>query len=243
MRYSFFIIVLLVFSACQSTKIKNETYKVSPETPELGSIGHSKSLFNLQNDFEGRTLPKLENEIRLAIGVVPFNRKLNKIYKSKAKYNQNQTKVAFIDSLPKKPELITIRLQDVMGFVNELNATYNTDVFKLLVNTKNSKVVSSLAVSVSIDDIAKIRQADAYYLTNSQQEKYIITLYKSGKKTETIDINPETIVAYQLSSFCWAISERGVWYIADMVEDSSSCRGNTKSKIQKKKKSEKLFDM
>lgn len=243
MKNSFFILLLVFFAACQSTRIKNDSYKVSPRSPELGSVGQSKSLFDLQNEFEERTLPKLENKIRVAIEVVPFNKKLNKIYKAKAKFNQSQSKIVYVDSLPTKPELITIRLQDVTGVVNELNAAYNAPVFRLLVDTQEYKMVSDIAVSLTADEIGKIRQADTYYLTNPQDNKYIIALYKSGKKTNIIDINTETILAYQLGSFCWAITEKGTWYIADMIEGNASCNGKTHSKIKKKEKAKKMFDM
>ncbi|RTY77503.1 hypothetical protein EKL97_15275 [Flavobacterium sp. LS1P28] len=243
MKNSFFIVLLVVFSACQSTKIKNDRYKVSSASPELGSIGQSKSLFGLQNDFKVRTLPKLENNIRLSIEVVPFNKRLNHFYKAKTKFNQNQSKLTYIDSLTTKPELTTIRLLDVMGFVSELNADYNTSVFRLLFDTQNSKIISSVAVNLSPEEITKIRQADTYYLINPQDNKYTLSLYKLGKKTDMITINPETIVAFRWSKLCWAISEKGEWYIADMIEGENSCKGNTKSKIKEKSKSKSLFDM
>lgn len=236
------VLVILICTACQTTKIKNEEYKFSTSIVELGSIGISKSAYN-QNTFDPKALPKLENNIRVEIGVVPYNRKLNQIYKSKAKYNQNQTKVAFIDSLSIKPELVTIKILDIAGLVHEINADYNTEILKLLIDTQTSKIISSLAVSLSIEEIAKIRQADAYYLTNTQYKKYIITLFKSGKKTDTININPETIVAYQLSSFCWATSDRGNWYVADIINENTNCKGITQSKISKKKKNKDLFDI
>lgn len=242
MKNSLFIL-LLVFSACQSTKIKNDRYKVSSASPEIGSSGQSKSLFGLQNDFEVRTLPKLENNIRLAIEVVPFNKRLNHFYKAKTKFNQNQSKLTYIDSLPTKPELVTIQLLDITGFTNELNAAYNASVFRLLFDTQNSKIISSVAVSLSPEEITKIRQADTYYLTNPQDNKYTFSLYKLGKKTETITVNPETIVAYRWSKLCWAVSEKGQWYIADMIEGANRCKGNTKSRIKEKSKSKSLFDM
>lgn len=243
MRNSFFILLIVFFSACQSTKIKNGRYTVSSISPEIGSIGQSKSLFDLQNDFEVRTLPKLENNIRLAIEVVPFNKRLNHFYKAKTKFNQNQSKLTYIDSLPVKPELVTIRLLDVTGFVTELNSAYNASAFRLLFDTKNSKIISRVAVSLSPEEIIKIRQADTYYLTNPQDNKYIFSLYKSGKKIETITVNPETIVAYRWSKLCWAVSEKGQWYIADMIEGANSCKGSTKSRIKEKSKSKSLFDM
>lgn len=236
------VLTVLICSACQTTKIKDKEYKVTSSIVELGSIGVSKTSYD-QNTFETKALPKLENNIRVEIGVVPYNRKLNQIYKSKAKYNQNQTKVAYIDSLPVKPELVTIQILDIAQLVHEINADYNAGILKLLRETQNSKIISSLAVSLSTEEITKIRQADAFYLSNTQYKKYIIALYKSGKKVDTIDINPDTIVAYRLSSFCWSNSDRGIWYVADIVSTPNRCSGVTQSTINKKKKNKDLFDM
>lgn len=236
------VLILLICISCQTTKIKNDNYKFSSSVVELGSIGTSKMSYNL-NTFEPKGLAKLENNIRVEIGVVPYNKKLNKIYKSKAKYNQNQTKVAFIDSLPIKPELVTIKILDITGLVQEINSEYNAPILKLLTEAQNLKIISSLAVSLPTDEIAKIRQSDAYYLTNNQYKKYTIALYKSGKKTDIIDINPGTIVAYQVSSFCWTKSIKGHWNVADIVNENNSCTGITKRNINEKKENKALFDM
>lgn len=243
MRNAFFILLFVVFSACQTTKIKNSSYKVSETAPELGSIGQSKLGYKANNEFEVRTLPKLENNIRISIEVVPFNRKLYKIYKEKAKYNQDQSTVAYADSLPKKPELVTIKLLDVVRFVGELNADYNKDVFKFISDTQNSEVVTSLVFCFSVEELTKIKQADTFYLTNYQDSKYAISLYKLGKKTDTLFVNSLNVVAYRLSSFCWGETDRGQWYIADIVEGSTSCNGKTKNKISEKEKQGSLFDM
>lgn len=238
------VLTLLICVACQTAKIKNETYKTAISSPELGSIGQSQIKNGIENNFAVRTLPKLENNIRLSIDIVPYNKQLNKIYASKAKYNQNQAKVTYIDSLPYKPELVTIKILDVNGLVNEINAHYNSDVLKLLQNTEKAQIITSVAVTLSLDEITKIRQADAYYLTNSLDKKYLITLYKSGKKTDTIDITTETIIAYQSSKFCWAESSKTKWYVADIVTDNTNCKGNTKSIVPKKdEESKSLFDM
>ncbi|GAA3774466.1 hypothetical protein [Flavobacterium ginsengiterrae] len=242
MHKKFVVLILLICSACQTTKIKNDNYKFSSSVVELGSIGTSKLSYNL-NTFEPKALPKLENNIRVEIGVVPYNKKLNKIYKSKAKYNQNQTKVAYIDSLPIKPELVTIKILDIAGLVEEINADYNSSILKLLTNTQNLKIISSLAVSLSTDEITKIRQSDAFYLTNNQYKKYTIALYKTGKKTDIIDINPETIVAYQVSSFCWTKSTKGIWLVADIVNEKNKCSGTTSKKLNEKNNNKDLFDM
>lgn len=237
------VLTFLIFVACQTTKIKNETYKIATSSPELGSIGQSQIKNGVENSFAVRTLPKLENNIRVSIDIVPYNKQLNKVYASKARYNQNQAKVTYIDSLPNKPELVTIKILDVNGLVNELNAQHNSDVLRLLQNTEKTQIITAVAVTLSLDEITKIRQSDAYYLTNSLDKKYLITLYKSGKKTDTIDISTQIIIAYQSSKFCWAESSKTKWYIADIVNDNTNCKGNTKSMVPKKEDDKSLFDM
>ncbi|HEX8016990.1 MAG TPA: hypothetical protein VF465_17285, partial [Flavobacterium sp.] len=143
---------------------------------------------------------------------------------------------------PKKPELVTLKILDINGLVGELNASYNADVFRLLRDTENSEIITSIAVNLSTDEIAKIRQADVYYLINSLDKKYTIALYKTGKKTDTIDISTESIVGYQSSKFCWASNQQRQWYIADITEGKNSCKGNTKA-VPEDKKGKSLFDM
>jgi hypothetical protein len=242
MKNYIYLLLLLIITACQSTKIKNERYEIASKTPELGSIGQSK-LFGFQNNFEVRTLPKLENNIRVGIEIIPFNKKLNQFYKAKAKFNQNQSKLVYIDSLPTKPELATVKLLDITGFIKELNADYNSNVSRMLLDTEHSKIVTSIAINFSAEDLVKIRQADTYYLTNTQEAKYTISLYKLGKKTDFLTLIPEHIVGYQYSQFCWATSGNSKWYIADITEGCANCNGNTKAKISKKQKTKNLFDM
>lgn len=145
--------------------------------------------------------------------------------------------------MPVKPELVTIKILDIAGLIQEINADYNAPVLKLLTDIQNLKIISSLAVSLPVEEIAKIRQSDAYYIINNQYKKYTIALFKSGKKTDIIDINPETIVAYQVSSFCWIKSIKGTWNVADIVNENNSCSGITKSRISERKNNKDLFDM
>lgn len=235
--------ILGVLTACQTVKVKLQEYKTTEAITEIGSVGEAKSLFKLKNDFKTKAFPKLESKIRVAIEIVPFTKKLNEIYAVKAKYSQGQSKITYSDSLPVKPEIVTVNIMDVAGFVSQLNAEDNKEVYRFIYDTKKSKLISGISVVLPQEDITKIKQADTYYLSNNQDEKYIVQLYKQGKKTEKIDITQGTVVAYKLSNFCWNVTERGKWYIADIVEECSSCKGNTKAFVSKKKKEKSLFEM
>lgn len=234
---------LFGFAACQTVKIKNETYKVSDNPIELGSIGNASSKLNLENSFEIKSLPILENKIRVNISIVPYTKKTAKAYQEKSQYQQNLSKLNYIDSLPVKPELVTIQIADKLGYVSELNAEYNKAVYTLLTDLQEIEVVSGVALHVSNENLTKIKQADAYYLINNQDKKYTIALYKQGKKVETLEIIQNAIIAYQTNVFCWAQTQRGKWYVADMATKSGACKGKTFSKVTELKKEVNLFKM
>lgn len=243
MKNIVYLLLIITCFSCTTTRIKNESYTISDTAPELGSVGFSKVGGRGSTEFEVRTLPKLEAPIRIAIEVVPFNKKLHKIYKTKAKYNQDQSQVTYVDSLPKKPELVTIRILDVMKLVGEINGEHNKELVRFLTDSQKSQIVTSLAYCFSQEDIIKIKQADAFYLTNYQESKYAISLYKLGKKTETLFVNTLNVLSYRLSKFCWGANERGQWYVSDIVDTKTRCKGKTKKRISEKERQDNLFDL
>ena len=240
----FFLLLILVgFVSCNTTRIKNESYAVSNTAPELGSVGFSELGGIRSTKFEVRSIPKLESPIRLSIEVVPFNKRLHNIYKSKSKYNQDQSQVSYVDSLPRKPELVTIRVLDVMKLVSEINGDHNQELVRFLKDTEDSKMVTGITCYFSQDDLVKIKQSDAYYIAHYQDSKYAISLYKLGKKTDVLFFNSLNILAYKLSKFCWGVTERGKWYVSDIINLNSSCKGKTEKQIVEKKHENNLFDL
>lgn len=233
---------IIIFSSCNTIKVKDKAYKASNSSIEIGSIGFSKSAIT-KNDFTTRSFPKLESKIRVEVNVVPFNKKLNKNYLQKEKFNQNQAKIQYVDSLDTKPELVSINILDISGFVSELNSDKNKDITAFLKKTKHSRIVTSLVTTLSSESLSKIKQADTYYLLNNQENKYTLALFKANKKTETIDLQSGVVLGYQVSKCCWAMDNRGRWYLADLVEENSSCNGDTESKVKEKKTTKRLYKM
>lgn len=237
-----FVFLLLIVAGCQTAKIQKKEYKISDATIELGSIGWAKSLYNLDNDFSIHGFPVLENKVRIDVAVHPFDENMYKIYTQKSLGNQAAAKITYTDSLPVKPEYVTVNIMDMETFSSELNRLQNRDIFNYLKDTEKSVMVIGIATVLPVEDLAKIKLADAYYLINNQEKKYTIALFKSGKKTGTIDLPAGTELAYILGKFCWALNEKQHWYISDIVKDSQSCKGNTRSKV-KAKQEKNLFKM
>lgn len=244
MKYFIFTLLfaLIFMTGCQTANINHTKYKTSPATTELGSIGHGKSFFNVENDFKTKSYPVLQNKLRLDIQILPFNRRLNKIYEKKFEKNQVQPKIAYIDSLPIKPEFVTVSISDMAGYANEINQPYNKSIITYLEDTKETVVVTRIALSLPTEQINKLRDADTYYLVNDQDKKYTVALYKEGKQIDVIDLQSGTVLAYKLGRFCWGNNNRGQWYIADIVEDAHGCKGTTKDAVEEKKETN-LFKM
>lgn len=233
---------ILVFSSCNIVRIKDRTYKSSNSSTEIGSIGFSKTIIT-KNDFFTRSFPKLENKIRVEVNVIPFDKKLIKEYIKKEKFNQNQAKINYVDSLEIKPELVSITILDITGFVNEINSDKNKEILSFLNTTKNSKIVTSIVTTLSSENLSKIKQADSYYLINSQDNKYTLALFKANKKTDIIDLQSGVVIGYQLSKCCWSMNDKGHWYLADFVGENTTCKGSTESKVKEKKTSKSLYKM
>lgn len=242
MKYSIITFLSLILISCNTAKIKDKEYKISSTNIEIGSIGFSTSVIG-KNDFTIHSFPKLDNKLRVEVSLTPFNKKFNKIYQKKAESNQNQAKIQYVDSLETKPELVTISLLDIAGFVSEINNTHNKEVLEFLKNTEKSKIVTSIVTTLSADNISKIKEADTYYLINNQQSKYVLILFKDNKKVATVDLQSGVVLAHEVSKCCWIIDSKGRWYLAGLVDENSACKGKTEPKVKKKESMKSLYRM
>ena len=173
---------------------------------------------------------------------VSFDKKSYKAYNQKLSPDQ-QPQVQFVDSLKTKPTFITIDIFDISGYIDELNSPTNKEAVNYLKNSSKTKIITSVSVLLSAENSAKIKQADAYYLTNSQDNKYQITLYKSNKKVDIVDLTSNTIFAYELSKCCWTLNDKLNWTITDILKEDTSCTGNSFQKVKQKQQTKNLFKM
>lgn len=232
----YILLLLTICIGCQTTKISNEKYKVSTSTTELGSIGIAETKLNFENSFNTRSFPKLDGMVRLKIKTLPFNKQINDIYLNKNKVKQQEATINYVDSLPNKPEYVTVSILDVNSYIKELNADYNKENLTFLKNTNEGRIVNNLALILSDEIISKIKSADAYYLINNQEKKYTVALYKNGKQFDSIDLHEGTTLAYSLGKFCWTENERHKWEIGDIIAENDNCLGTTSERVKKKEK-------
>jgi hypothetical protein len=234
MKKIMYLLLIAFTASCKTASIKNKEYKVSNSTVELGSIGTVTSLSKFKYNYDLRLFPKFEKKIRLDVQILPFNKEINKVYLSKKDGNQSIMKINYVDSLPEKPKFVTISFMDYGNVVEELNGTHNKNVFNYLKDVEKGAIITGLAVLLPDADIARLQQADAYYLVNDQESKYGLVLFKDGKKIDLVNLQAATALAYTTGKFCWAVNDRHTWYIGDIVNDDKSCLGTTRRKIEEK---------
>lgn len=242
MRLLNLFVLLIVVVSCKTINVKEQSYKTSNSKIELGALGEAKSVADLKNNFTITAYPIIEEKIKLEVTIVPFTKKANKIYQSKEKFNQKQSKINYVDSLPVKPEMVSIKISDISSLVNDLNSSTNFKELTFIKNNERTTIVTSVLVVLNITEIEKLRNADTYYLVQSDVSKHVINLYKQGKKMETIDLSATTIIGYTVGKFCWFENDRGRWQIGDIVQKGNSCKGNTYRKV-KPKKEKSLYKM
>lgn len=242
MRLLNLFVLLIVVVSCKTIHVKEQSYKTSNSKIELGALGEAKSIADLKNNFIITAYPIIEEKIKLEVAIVPFTKKANIIYQSKEKFNQKQSKINYVDSLPIKPEMVSIKISDIASLVNDLDASANAKALAFIKNNERTTIVASVLVVFNIAEIEKLRNADTYYLVQSDIAKHTIALYKQGKKVDSIDLTSSTIIGYTIGKFCWFENEKGKWQIGDIVQKGSSCKGNTYKKV-KPKKEKSLYKM
>ena len=242
MKKIIYLLIIISIASCQTIKVKEQSYKTSNSKIELGALGEAKSIGYLKNSFAITAYPIIEEKIKLEVAIMPFTKNTNKIYQSKARFNQKQSAINYVDSLPIKPEMVSIKISDIASLVNDLNSSANTKELNFIKNNERTTLITSVLVVLNNTEIEKLSNADTYYLVQSDIAKHTIALYKQGKKIETIDLSIATIIGYTVGKFCWFEKEKGKWQIGDIVQKGNSCKGNTYRKV-KPKKEKSLYKM
>ena len=99
MKNWYSLLAVVILYSCQTVKIDDATYLIEPENVELGVVGHANT-FILNKDFSTKAYPELQSKIRVDVRIVPFTKKINKVFQEKKLTNQNLEAVNYIDSLP-----------------------------------------------------------------------------------------------------------------------------------------------
>jgi len=234
------ILLLACLAGCKGIAIQGNRYKVPESAVELGSIGTAESRMVFNRYFETRAFPELEKGIRLHMELLPFDKKMYKVFSEKEGYAA--LSIQYADSLKVKPQYVVFSLLDIAGYLQELNSPANRKLAEYLNQVKKGLTIGSVALALDPHQLDSLQKADSYYLVKVQSGKHHIALYENGKQTALLDPGTGVVLAYSLSSFCWATDDRGRWYVADLIPKGENCLGDTRN-YPEKKEEKNLFKM
>lgn len=223
---SIFLFGIMV--SCGVLPQKNNFY-TTKSSVEIGVIGEKqKSIY--KTTFQSFANPKYVENIKVSVSKEYFTKKTYKQYKKAVTGKKSFNSAVLNDSLYTNQNFITIRLENKVGVVTNLNE--NKDVFNYLRKTPEALLVSAIRLVPSQELLNLLKNVDAVYLRTDKQTKQLLFLYKKGKEIESIDISKQLVFGYELSSFCWETTLRKKIKIATIVRENQNCSVATKKSPQ-----------
>ena len=237
MKKLFFILIITsVFFSCKPIIVNHEVKNVTSEALELGNIGlPGRSL--LEYKFRTTAIPKINTKVRIDIQTTNFNKgKFNTYLKASP---ENKLGLVYIDSLESKPQFVELKIIDRVGLLNAINN--DAEVLNYLKNVQDDiKIISSLSVAVSTNDLNTIKNTESAFLSyDSELKKHQILIINKNGEESIINFGNTTAFTYSVSSFCWQENTKKQILIADIIESWNSCPSKTYKKASKANKPEK----
>lgn len=219
MRKIIYVAVLTVLISCKTIRVDNESQFITKDMVELGVVGVQRGDL-LENDFEVKAIPLLEERIKLEVSQEVFTKKTFKAYLSAAK-DTNALQLKYVDSLPDKPKFVALKLADMQGYVAALNKDEATKEY--MYNQHAIYSVSSIAVVFSKEIVEKLVNADAVFLVSNKAKQYHIVMENNGMPQTSVTFNKGVVFAYGLSSPCWTADSQSKPLIKDLADPKYKC--------------------
>lgn len=228
------IFLFIGLVSCKTVTIHKHTQQRATTAVELLTIGVQDS--NIQTtSFETAIIPQLNEKVRVRALMLPFNKSTNKAYLVAAASQGEKNIVNYIDSLPVKPNYLTLNVIDKVTFLNELNSDYNNAEVHYLKTMDNAKLVTTVSLVFDTQTMIEISKADEIYISNKKLKKYQLELYKNKQFLKEIELTTATVFAYKLSAFCWGKNSKNKTAILNIIDANSKCIKPTYSDFQKSK--------
>lgn len=189
--------------------------------PELGTLG-IYTTYLLGNDYQPKTIANLSKSIRLQWEEITLHKR--EIF----------TKKDSLHPLQKDSTLITFKVLDKLGLLEEMNA--DKALMKYLRKNEKYRLVSQVTVHFPDAILQQIRSSDEIYLTQTKAKTLSLRLLRNNKTIDQIEFTEGKIVKFKTSSFCWALNKRREPEIFDLVPEGAECQGETYRTAKKAEK-------
>ncbi|HET8885631.1 MAG TPA: hypothetical protein VFM70_04670 [Salinimicrobium sp.] len=228
-------LALILFFGCRTTSISNHNKQITVQAVTLAGIGNAKD-FVLEKNYNNAALPHLVKPIQLSTTQHTFSNKSFKAFSEAKSIQGKEMDIDYIDSLESKPNFLNINIIDKVALVKQFNNKENEDVQNYLENKKEARIVTGLSLVFSTSKMNAILEADNVYLAEEGNKAYVLQLRTNGKTTQTISFSEAVVFAFKTEKFCWKENERHQVVIADIIDISETCSGETYPSAKRAKK-------
>lgn len=220
-------LLLLLVAACCSCKtvvINNDHQIISDSQPQLGAIGFLESQLMLNKNLKNHTfktmvVPTLEKKIRVELHRESFDKKRYKAYLNTSP--ENYFEINYTDSLPDKPEFISLQLSDRLEYVESLKNNIKLEEFLKVKPELQS--ITAVSVAAKPEILSFFDNAESVFLIYDKKlEKYYLELMESNGSRQSVYFNDLCIFAFDVSGFCWGINYKNQVELK-MLSDGGKC--------------------
>lgn len=225
---------LLAFLIVGCTTAKQLQFKKEvTHNIELGVIVQKEGA--LKNHLEIKGRPVLTQKLEVTITEREFTK--TSFARYAAIYDTQKEAINYTNDLEKKPTYFEIELTDDIGFASMINQ--DTSIREYVKNSKNASAITKIAVAGTSIDITEVTSS---YLEVTENNNYVLRLYKEEDVLQSIPFSETLIFEYQTSFFCYGKNERGQVIVMDIVEEGKSCKRPLVRKAKKLNTIKKLAD-
>lgn len=135
-----FVLMIILFTACKSISVQDNSYHLVKEQISLGSIGQDKNNI-LRNTYSNVAIPNYITPIKVQATVISFNKSSYKSFEQAQEFQTNTFHVKYVDSVELKPSFLNIEIVDQVGLIHLLNDKTNVDIKDYLIDQTESPLM------------------------------------------------------------------------------------------------------
>ncbi|WP_075341344.1 hypothetical protein [Tenacibaculum agarivorans] len=223
-KYLYAILVCLSITSCHVLPKKEKLY-TSYTTLDLGVVGIQKKSLR-KSEYQVVGVPEFKKRIRLNATIKKFTASNFKSYTAYIDHTSKEQQIQFNDSIQPVPNFIEFEITDKVQVIEALNSD-NIEVQRYLVKNPDVTIVSKLKGVTNPAILEQVKKSDTFYLQTSPNRQQFIHMYKGDKLIGKINTSAMDTFEYDVSSFCWQVSDRDSMKIIGMVEEGELCRNDS----------------
>ncbi|CAM1365427.1 hypothetical protein TSEDIMI_20179 [Tenacibaculum sediminilitoris] len=225
MKKLLFAIVAILIVSCNVLP-KKKTLHLASSPIELGVVGEQS--YSIQKKaYRIFGIPNYKKKIKVSAVVKRFDKTIYNRYLKSIKEISSKKTVNYVDSIAQKPTFVELQILDKVGVVNAINHE-NTEVYNYIKSNYKSSLVSKVRVVMTPSNFEKIKQANAFYLQTLQGKEQYLMIYQDGKLVDKLNLYGMVTFGYELSSFCWELTNRKKMQVSTLLSEGQNCNENSK---------------